>query len=252
MTRGRIRFVIGRAFPADDPIARFVTVLAQAHNDFVRVFERMSNANAASDEAEDQAVRILGLRLNAASHAEASAFLKDATRRWPDIKHFVAELSEDVQTDIAHVMGVTDPTSEHYLPWLEPHRNVTFHYAEMHPLKALHDNEEIQVALRRARTSVGEISDGGRFGDVRFGFADEVAVQWLPGAHDHDDPTPSTIEEAEAYTREKAAEAEAWLGQDDSIARLRDSALALMRIAHAAAVTYINRLPPNAARLEQS
>jgi hypothetical protein len=131
----RLRFVIGRAFPPDDPIARFVTVLAQAHNDFVRIFERLSNANPGSQDAEDQAIRILGLRLNAASHAEASAFLRDALRRWPSIKQFMDGLGDDLQNDVEHVAGVTDPRSEHYLEWLQAHRNVTFHYAEVHSVE---------------------------------------------------------------------------------------------------------------------
>jgi hypothetical protein len=251
MQMRRLRFVIGRAFPAEDPIARFVTVLSQAHNDFVRVFEQLSNAKPDSDEPEDQAVRILGLRLNAASHAEASAFLRDALRRWPAIKRFVDELGDDVLRDVEHVIGVTDPKSAHYLAWLEPHRNVTFHYAEMHPLKADNDNEEIQRALRRARANVGTITDPGLFGGVRFGFADEVAVQWLPGAYDHDDPTPATIEDAEALAKANAEESKAGLREDNGVADLRDSALALMRIARASAVAYIDRLPAGAAQLER-
>lgn len=227
-----------------------MTVLAQAHNDFVRVFERMSNANAESDDPEDQAIRILGLRLNAASHAEASAFLRDALRRWPAIKRFMDGLGDELQPDIEHVIGVTDPKSEHYLGWLEPHRNVTFHYAEMHPLKAENDNEELQTALRRARVNIGAITDSGLFGGVRFGFADEIAVQWLPGAYDHDDPIPSTIEEAESFAKAHAAKSAARHRDDSGIADLRDSALALMRIARAAAVAYVERLPAGAARLE--
>lgn len=247
-----LRFVIGRAFPADEPIARFVTVLAQAHNDFARVFERLSNANPESQDPEDQALRILGLRLNAASHAEASAFLRDALRRWPSIKQFMDGLDEGLQRDIEHVAGVTDPRSRHYLAWLEAHRNVTFHYAAMHPLKAEHGSEEIQIALRRARTNVGTITDPGFFGGVRFGFADEVAVQWLPGAYDHDDPLPATIEEAEAFAIATAAESAARLREGGSgVAALRDSALALMRVARAAALAYIERLPMGAARLEE-
>jgi hypothetical protein len=245
-----LRFVIGRAFPAEAPIARFVTVLAQAHNDFARVFERMTNSNAESDDPEDQAIRILGLRLNAASHAEASAFLGDALRRWPVIQRFMDDLGDDVKADIAHVTGVTNPKSKHYLSWLEPHRNVTFHYAAVHPLKAENDNEEIQTALRRARVNVGTITDPGLFGGVRFGFADEVAVQWLPGAYDHDDPAPRSIEEAEAWAIANAAESAARAREHSGVADLRDSALALMRVAQAAAVAYIDRLPAGAARLE--
>src|SRR3954453_322708 len=248
----RLRFVIGQAFPAEEPIARFVTVLAQAHNDFARVFERMSNNNAESDEPEDQAIRILGLRLNAASHAEASAFLRAAPRRWPVIKRFTDDLGDDVKADMEHVTGVTDPKSKHYLSWLEPHRNVTFHYATMHPLKAENDNEEIQTALRRARVNVGTITDPGLFGGVRFAFADEGAVQWLPGAYDHDDPLPSSIEEAEASAIANAEESAARAREHSGVADLRDSAMALMRVAQAAAIAYIDRLPAGAARLEST
>src|SRR3712207_7211934 len=51
-------------------------------------------------------------------------FRSDALRRWPVIKRFTDDLGDDVKADIEHVTGVTDPKSEHYLSWLEPHRNV--------------------------------------------------------------------------------------------------------------------------------
>jgi hypothetical protein len=100
--------------------------------------------------------------------------------------------------------------------------------------------------------NVGTITDPGHFGGVRFGFADEVAVQWLPGAYDHDDPLPTTIEEAEAFASASAAESAARIREGGAgVAALRDSALALMRVARAAAIAYIERLPVGAARLEE-
>jgi hypothetical protein len=120
----------------------------------------------------------------------------------------------------------------------------------MHPLKAENDNEEIQTALWRARANVGTITDPGFFGGVRFGFADEVAVQWLPGAYDYDDPVPRTIEDAEAFAMANTEESSRHLRERSDVAALRDSALALMRIARAAALAYIERLPAGAARLE--
>ncbi len=36
-----LRFTIGDAFPADDPVARFVTVLAMMSNDWSRFVDQM-------------------------------------------------------------------------------------------------------------------------------------------------------------------------------------------------------------------
>jgi hypothetical protein len=58
---------------------------------------------------------------------------------------------------------------------------VTFHYPEMHPDKPRW-KEEITEALPAAAELEGTITADEQFGSVRFRFADEVAVQWLPDA----------------------------------------------------------------------
>jgi hypothetical protein len=58
----------------------------------------------------------------------------------------------------------------------------------VHPAKAEAGHEEIKQALERAiaQNIEGKITiTGQRFGDVRFDFADEVAVQWLPDVDTH-------------------------------------------------------------------
>jgi hypothetical protein len=54
----------------------------------------------------------------------------------------------------------------------------------MHPEKAKHGQEEITEALQSAADLESSIEAGDHFGSVRFGFADEVAAQWLPADDD--------------------------------------------------------------------
>jgi hypothetical protein len=67
--------------------------------------------------------------------------------------------------------------------------NVTFHYSEMHPDKAMHGKEEITQALEDAAELPGTVYVGEDVSSVRFWFADEVVVQWLPP----DEAKPTTI-----------------------------------------------------------
>jgi len=122
----------------------------------------------------------MSFRQQAALHHEAADFITDAERRFPDVKAFIEGLEQEAQDECAQVTGGIDPKSPHYLgDWLADHRNVTFHYPEMHTDKAAHGKEEILQALRDAATLEGTITARDSFGTVRFGFADDVAVQWL-------------------------------------------------------------------------
>jgi hypothetical protein len=89
-----------------------------------------------------------------------------------------------VLLDKDRVCGAIDPQSEHYAgDWLDGLRNVTFHYAEGAPRKPQAKREEVEQALARviANGITGKITMAtDSFGDVRFEFADEVAMQWLP------------------------------------------------------------------------
>jgi hypothetical protein len=79
------------------------------------------------------------------------------------------------------VIGAVDRGSPRYLgEWLEDHRNVTHHYPKMHPTAAETGKEEMAEALGEAAEIVSTIDSGQRFGDARFGYADEVGVQLLP------------------------------------------------------------------------
>lgn len=83
-------------------------------------------------------------------------------------------------------MAGVDPQSPHYLDWLQGHRDVTAHFPELHPLAYQHGDEEIANALTKAaeamkkKNLLGTITVGESPAQVRFGFADEVALHLLP------------------------------------------------------------------------
>jgi hypothetical protein len=127
----------------------------------------------------------------------------------------VAGLPNEAQDDVQRVLDGVDPKSPVYHgDWLDANRNVTFHYAEMHPDKAAHGKEEIFNALTEAAGLDGTITSDENFGSVRFGFADEVAAQWIP---EHDTETV--------------------------VASLRDAVAALARFVQRAALAYLDSRP---------
>jgi hypothetical protein len=208
--RTELRFQIGDAFPAEDPIARWLTGLAMASNDFFRMFRWV-------ECAELVGTQVLAFRIQAAAIFEAATHLGDTLRLVPEVKAFVDRLPPDAANERDRVLAAVDKNSEHYIgDWAEPHRNVTFHYPEMHPAKAEHGQSEIQQALELAAHLRSSISYGESPITVRFEFADEVAVQWLPEATPDD---PAAVE------------------------ALRDAGVALAKFAQRAIGAYLEELP---------
>jgi hypothetical protein len=125
--------------------------------------------------------RVMSFRQQASLHHEGATFITDARGMFREIERFISGLDADARGEADQVAGGIDPKSKHYLgDWLADNRNVTFHYPEMHPEKAAHGKEEIREALRKAASLEGTITASGDFGTLRFGFADDVPVQWLP------------------------------------------------------------------------
>jgi hypothetical protein len=85
-----LRFEIGEAFPASDPVARFVTVLAMASNELRRVTGPMLALEDFYDDAEG--LRLVAFRQLSALQHEAALFTAEALRRFPDVASFVDEL----------------------------------------------------------------------------------------------------------------------------------------------------------------
>jgi hypothetical protein len=216
-------FNIGEAFPADDPVARFVAVLGMISNDANRSLEQFLEIQ--DSDADARGRRVALVRQQASAFYEAALFIGESTRRFPDVKAFVSGLPQEVQDDCARVAEGIKPGSPHYISdWLENHRNVTFHYSEMHPDKAAHGQEEIKQALEDAAELEGSVTFDDERGSARFGFADEIAAQWLP-----------------------------WLESDEgknTITRLREALLSLIDFTRRAFVAYIGLRSPDTFRLQ--
>lgn len=208
-----IRFKIGDAFPASDPVARFITGLAMISNDWLRLIEDMLKLEG--DTPEEIGRRISLFRQQAALVHEAATFISDARRMFPQVASFIEGLKAKAGDGCERVAGAVDSCSPHYLgEWLEDHRNVTHHYPKMHPAAAQHGQEEMATALAKAADIESTIDSGQRFADARFRWADEVGVQLLPLLDD-----PSWME------------------------GLRDTAMALADFAQRAAQAYLESRP---------
>jgi hypothetical protein len=151
-----------------------------ASNDFFRMFRWV-------ESADSDGTRLLAHRIQAAAVFEAATHLGETLRRIPEVRAFFESLSEETKESGNRILKSVDPDSDLYIgDWVEPHRNVTFHYPEMHPQKAEHGKEEIKGALERAADVTGSITADETFGSVRFDFADEVARCFLPEASPED------------------------------------------------------------------
>ena len=177
-----IWFKIGEAFPADDPVARFVTVVAMISNDWQRLVQRMVELDDAdcvheAAQAEQAALLIENYRLQAALHYEAARLLQQAYERFPEVRNFIDGLTPEAIAEFRLVIGgVTKGSPNYHGDWFSDARNATFHYSK------LNRRERVGKGLAAAAEEIGAISLGDSFASVRFGFADKVALKWLGGS----------------------------------------------------------------------
>ena len=99
----KITFKIGEAFPASDPVARFITVLGMMSNDWLRSIAEMLALDDADQDSEGG--RLSLFRQQASLHHEAATFIRDARRRFSEIDDFIASLSTVAQEECAQVVG---------------------------------------------------------------------------------------------------------------------------------------------------
>ena len=166
-------FTIGGVLPADDPLAQFVTVVAMISNDWQRLMVEMENIEGL-DDRDREGHELLNYRLQAALHYEATLVLREASKI-ADIVSFVDGLSADAKTDRELVLsGVQDPSGQVHGAWLVNSRNRDFHYSHRG------EHRPIAEALEKAAGDAGTVTWGRRFGLRRFGFADNVVLEWFP------------------------------------------------------------------------
>ncbi len=171
----RITFKIDDAFPADNDVARFITVLAMASNDANRSIDRMGHLfDTAPNDSESLAEMWMLFRQQAAFYYEAARFVAGAISKYPDtVGTFVAALPSEARDELAKITGGVDPKSPHYVgDWIDKHRNMTFHYSSSKIRPGLSAAVDVQSAI--------EINDDETHGSVRYWFADEVTKRLVP------------------------------------------------------------------------
>jgi hypothetical protein len=162
----RQTFEIGKAFPANKPVARFVAVLAMINNDWLRTTRAMNPA----PKDDGEGARLLFMRQQLAYYYEARKALLHFREQEP-VATFIESLDASAQERYDAVVSAPEELRE----LLRVTRNVTFHYPK--------GRKELAKALRDAKDVTGRITVRGGDSTVRFGFADEVTVQ-LAGLFD--------------------------------------------------------------------
>lgn len=169
-----IEFEIGKAFPADEILARWITALAMALNDLLLVHRWLFPA--IHNKTPDYANNYLG-RLGAAHLYEAAKFLSDSDRI-QEVKYFIAGLDEEVQAAYRRLIALeTEKKTSGFPGVLFDARNLFFHYAELLPHAP--DHEKLRAALSEHASTIGEIQDEGPapIEGFRARFADDVAIE---------------------------------------------------------------------------
>jgi hypothetical protein len=169
-----VRFRIGDAFPADDVLARFVTTLALIANDLLRSTTMLREH--LDDDADSRGYRLMFFRYEVSLFHEVAEFIGTARKRFPEIETFVNALPQDAVEAATAIAA----HAQELAWWLPDHRNRTFHYPEMHPKRIKAGEDEVMQALAAAAEEEGTIAGVDEVATIRFGFADEIAVQWLP------------------------------------------------------------------------
>jgi hypothetical protein len=180
-----VRFKIGEAFPADDQLARWMTVCAMAINDLLLVNRWLVPKLKDEVPSEPGEIFYLG-RLAAANLFEAATFLRKSDRQLAPVKEFVATLGEEGQEAYQDLLLIGDGGEGEFYERLKHARNGVFHYQAL----VLGEGEDFE-SLKRAMNAHAEHEneneiEGGEIQDLppaitgfRANFADDIAAEMM-------------------------------------------------------------------------
>jgi hypothetical protein len=159
-------FTIGDAFPASDPVAEFVTLLAMMSNDTLRLLSRVPFPGGYYFDAPE--LRIVSLRVQAALQHEAAEAIRTTRAFSQDVRDFLNSLPSAARNDLEFVIrdepggfSAPDPAG----PDLGEERAY---------------GGDVASALAAAAGIEGAITSQGPDEILRFDFADEIAERMLP------------------------------------------------------------------------
>lgn len=188
-----IRFKIGEAFPADEPLARWMTVCAMAMNDLLLVNRWLIPKLKEEEPSQAYENTYLG-RLAAAHLFEAATFLKKSDKRLAVVRELVGGLDEDAQRAYRELLSIGDGGNGEFYEQLKHARNVVFHYQALIQGEG-EDYEHLKLALaghaedeEKKRIVRGKIEDvPPPITGFRSFFADDVVSDMvLPGDTERD------------------------------------------------------------------
>jgi hypothetical protein len=167
-----IGFKVGQVFSADDPIARWATVLAMATNNTIYLNVRLIEGNLPPE------LSMYYFRLVAAHFFEAANWLSDTRSTWPEVDQFIKTLESSDQERFDRITEFASQRHRFYEN-LSRSRSTLFHYPTMHPARDAAGAEELANAMREVAEADGWIEGGDDYASFRATFADEVALQFL-------------------------------------------------------------------------
>jgi hypothetical protein len=147
-----IRFRIGDAFPADDQLARWMTICAMALNDVLYVNRLLVPRLKEEVESEDYENVYLA-RVPGAHLFEIAKFLDHAHRRIPAIGEFIGGLDPDPKASYEKVKAVGPNGSSDFAKHLGDARGQVFHYSELIP--HAEEREDLKEAMTEHAESMG-------------------------------------------------------------------------------------------------
>jgi len=174
------QFRIGDAFPADDPLARFIVAVSLAMNDNIL-------ANSLFVKAEKPYEHVYFFNLASSHLFEAAEMLRQAHREWQEVQGFVATLETEHQEDFSRMSALADPAAGWPANRLKTLRNSFFHYLRLDRAAADVGKLPVIEGLRGIAQERGRvvIEAESVLTGIRSIFADDVLVNTL--AADYED-----------------------------------------------------------------
>jgi hypothetical protein len=142
-----LRFKVGDALPADDPLARFVLVVSMGLND-----NSLSNTRFVNTKEPYELLYFF--RLASGHLHELAKRLRRAHEEWPEVQEFVADLPEDFRHDFESIVRLADPNDD-VGQKLERFRNEFFHYPDLRRKTAERGKLPLMQALTDAADTEG-------------------------------------------------------------------------------------------------
>lgn len=181
-----ISFKIGEGFPADDQLARWMTVCAMALNDLLLVNRWLIPRLQGEVAAEPHETFHLG-RMAAAHLFEAATFLRKSDKRLAVVRDFVAKLDEEeARAAYADLLEIGDGGQGKFAKQLKHARNMVFHYQALLTGQG-EEHERLKQAMRgyaederKQGTKLGKVEDiPPPLTGFRSIFADDIATEML-------------------------------------------------------------------------